>query len=178
MSTEEKRDKKLDELYDLIDGIEVAMLTTRRPDGRLVSRPMATLERARGADLWFATNIETHKIDELETDPHVNVAYYDPRSSEWVSVSGTARVSRNRKTVRQLYDPNWKAWLGKVDDDRDGGPDDPRIALIEIDADSVIYLKKDRAAPALLYEVAKGFVTAGPPATGEVRRVSRAELDR
>ena len=26
-------DKKLDDLYDLIDGIEVAMLTTRRADG-------------------------------------------------------------------------------------------------------------------------------------------------
>jgi len=34
--------KKLDELYALIDGIEIAMFTTRRPDGQLVSRPMAT----------------------------------------------------------------------------------------------------------------------------------------
>jgi general stress protein 26 len=32
----------VDELYDLIEDIEIAMMTTRRPDGRLVSRPMAT----------------------------------------------------------------------------------------------------------------------------------------
>ena len=32
--------EKLDDLYELIDGIEVAMLTTRRPDGHLVSRAM------------------------------------------------------------------------------------------------------------------------------------------
>ena len=38
-------DKPLDELYALIDKIEMAMLTTRRPDGRLVSRPMATQKR-------------------------------------------------------------------------------------------------------------------------------------
>ena len=38
-------DKKLDDLYDLIDGIEIAMLTTRRADGHLVSRPMQTQER-------------------------------------------------------------------------------------------------------------------------------------
>ena len=31
-------DKPLDELYALIEKIETAMLTTRRPDGRLVSR--------------------------------------------------------------------------------------------------------------------------------------------
>lgn len=34
--------KRIDDLYDLIDDIEIAMLTTRRSDGRLVSRPMAT----------------------------------------------------------------------------------------------------------------------------------------
>ena len=35
-------EKKLTELYELIEGIEIAMFTTRRPDGHLVSRPMAT----------------------------------------------------------------------------------------------------------------------------------------
>ena len=33
-------EKKLDDLYKLIDGIDIAMLTTRRADGHLVSRPM------------------------------------------------------------------------------------------------------------------------------------------
>src|SRR5678816_1538396 len=69
-------DKKLDDLYDLIDGIEIAMLTTRRADGHLVSRPMQTQERTSGMDLWFMTNIETHKLDDLMSDPHVNLAYY------------------------------------------------------------------------------------------------------
>ena len=35
-------DSHVDDLYALIDGIEVAMLTTRRPDGQLVSRAMPT----------------------------------------------------------------------------------------------------------------------------------------
>ncbi|MDB4870708.1 MAG: pyridoxamine 5-phosphate oxidase-related FMN-binding protein, partial [Gemmatimonadales bacterium] len=47
--------KKIDELYDLIEGIETAMFTTRRADGLLVSRPMATQERIEGADLFFVT---------------------------------------------------------------------------------------------------------------------------
>ena len=80
-STDPDRDdapltKKLDDLYRLIEGIEIAMFTTRRPDGRLVSRPMATQTQAEGSDLWFVTNIESHKLDELEFDPQVNLAYY------------------------------------------------------------------------------------------------------
>ena len=42
---------KIEELYELIEGIEIAMFTTRRDDGHLVSRPMATQARADGADL-------------------------------------------------------------------------------------------------------------------------------
>ena len=46
--------KKLDELYGLIEGIEIAMFTTRRADGHLVSRPMATQTQAEGSDLYDA----------------------------------------------------------------------------------------------------------------------------
>lgn len=58
-------EKKLDDLYALIEGMEVAMMTTRRPDGYLVSRPMQTQDREAVADLWFVTNEESLKLDEL-----------------------------------------------------------------------------------------------------------------
>jgi general stress protein 26 len=102
--------KKLDELYGLIEGIETAMFTTRRPNGQLVSRPMATQHRIQDADLWFVTDAETNKLDELALDPHVNCAYYNNKSREWVSVSGVARVSKNRTKIRQLYKEDWKVW--------------------------------------------------------------------
>ena len=94
--------KKLDDLYKLIDGIEIAMFTTRRPDGHLVSRPMATQERVTGTDLWFVTDVSSNKLDELATDPHVNLAYYNVKSREWVSVAGTATVTQDRNLIREL----------------------------------------------------------------------------
>jgi general stress protein 26 len=168
----EKTDgKRIEELYELIGNIETAMLTTRRSDGRMVSRPMATQAREPIADLWFVTDIESHKMDELEHDPHVNLAYFDNDRYEWVSVSGTARISTDRDLIRSLYKPDWKIWFGKVDEVRDGGPDDPRLALILVDADSVVYMKRDKPAPLVLFEVAKGFLTGSAPEFGEVERV-------
>ena len=169
-------DKRIEDLHELIDGIEIAMLTTRRPDGRLVSRPMATQKHEAGADLWFVTDIETSKIDELETDPHVNVSYYRDRTREWVSVSGLAQISRDRARIHELYAPDWRAWFGELDDVRDGGPDDPRIALILVSAESVIYMKQNKPAPVVLFEVAKGMVTGTPPDVGEVRTLTTADL--
>ncbi|HET9454548.1 MAG TPA: pyridoxamine 5'-phosphate oxidase family protein, partial [Gemmatimonadaceae bacterium] len=48
-------EKKLDDLYKLIDDMEVCLFTTRRGDGRLVTRPMQVQERTSGTDLWFVT---------------------------------------------------------------------------------------------------------------------------
>ncbi len=169
-------DKKLAELYELIDGIEIAMFTTRRPDGHLVSRPMATQTQAQGTDLWFVTDIESHKLDELAQDPHVNLAYYRDRTREWVSVSGTGLVIHDRRAIRELYRPDWKVWFGDEGGERDGGPDDPRIALVLVDVHSVIYLKLDKPRPLVLFEVAKGMVTGTPPEVGELRELSEGEL--
>jgi general stress protein 26 len=168
--------KKLDELYALIDGIEICMFTTRRPDGHLVSRPMATQTQAEGSDLWFVTDVESHKLDELESDPHVNLAYYRDRTKEWVSVSGTAIVSQDRKAIRELYRPDWKAWFGDEGGDRDGGPDDPRLALILVDVHSVTYLKVDKPRPVVLFEVLKGMVTGQAPNIGVERSLSGPEM--
>lgn len=163
--------KQLDELYELIDKIETAMFTTRRPDGRLVSRPMATQKRDPLADLWFVTDIESHKLDELQGDPHVNLAYFDTDSYEWVSVSGTARISTDRAKIRELYQPDWRAWFGKIDETRDGGPDDPRLALVLVDADSVVYMRREKSKPMVLFELAKGMVTGSQPDIGETHRL-------
>ena len=170
--------KKLKELYQLIDGIEIAMFTTRRQDGRLVSRPMATQTQAEGSDLWFVTDIESHKLDELEFDPQVNLAYYKDRTREWVSVSGTASVTQDRRAIRELYRKDWRAWFGDQGGERDGGPDDPRLALVSVDVESVVYLKVDKPGPLVLFEVAKGMVTGTPPDVGAQRKVSGAELDQ
>jgi general stress protein 26 len=171
-------EKKLDDLYDLIDGIEIAMLTTRRADGHLVSRPMQTQERETGLDLWFMTNVETHKLDDLMNDPHVNLAYYKDRSREWVSVSGIATVSTDRDLIRELYKPDWKAWLGDDGGDRDGSAADPRIALILVDAESVTYMKVTKPKPVVLFEVARAMLTGSPPKVGSIRNVTERELER
>ncbi len=168
--------KKLKDLYDLIEGMEIAMFTTRRPDGQLVSRPMATQTQAEGTDLWFVTDVESHKLDELDNDPHVNLAYYRDRTREWVSVSGTATITQDRRLIHELYRPDWKAWFGDLGGERDGGPDDPRLALIMVETESVTYLKVDKPSPVVLFEVVKGMVTGSPPDIGEERHVDKSEL--
>lgn len=170
---EETKQGSLDELYEHIDDIEIAMFTTRRADGHLVSRPMATQVRAAGADLWFVTARDTEKLVEIGDDPHVNLGYYKDRTKEWVSISGTARIVDDRSKIRELYRPDWRAWFGDDGGPQDGTPDDPRIILIGVDIHFASYMQVNKPQPVVLFEVLKGMVTGDAPDVGEVREVKR-----
>lgn len=145
--------------YDLVEKIETAMLTTRRADGLLVSRPMATQALSSGADLWFASAKGTEKIEEIRHDKNVNLSYYQNRTREWISVSGVAKVVRDRDKIRELWRPDWRAWFGDEGGANDGTADDPRIVLIGVNIKFAVYLELNKPQPVVLFEVVRGMIT-------------------
>ncbi len=171
-----RTEEKLERLYELVQDIKIALLTTRRRDGSLVSRPMATQRRADGAHFWFVTARGLPKLDEVAVDPNVNLAYVRPNGREWVSVSGVARISRDRAKIRELYEPDWKVWFPDEGGERDGGPEDPRMVLLGVEARTAHFLTAEKPAPAVLFEYVKGLVTRRMPEVAEVETVSAGEL--
>jgi general stress protein 26 len=163
----------LDKFYALVDQIEIAMMTTRRPDGHLESRAMANQKRAAGADLWFVSAEGTGKLRALEQDPHVNLSYYKDGTREWISVSGLARISRDRQKIRELYAPDWKMWFPDEGDPRHGTPDDPRLVLIGVDIHAAVFLEVNKPKPIVLFELAKGWLMGQMPDVGEMHRIGR-----
>ena len=71
--------------------------------------------------------------EELDYDPHVNVSFYDPSTTNWISVSGTAKLSTDRNLIKQYWNTGVKAWFGDLGDGvRKGDENDPRISVIEV----------------------------------------------
>jgi general stress protein 26 len=168
---------ELHTLYEMIDELDTAMLTTRRSDGHLVSRAMANQKHAPGADLWFVTRDTSGKLGDLANDPHINLAYYKDRTREWISVAGLAKISRDRATIAQLFAEDWKMWFGDEGDPRHGTPDDPRIVLIGVDVHSAVFLEVNKPMPIVLYEIAKGWITGTEPKIGELHGVGTTVQD-
>jgi general stress protein 26 len=162
----------LDKLFEMIDDLETAMLTTRRADGHLVARAMANQKRTAGADLWFVTSEGSGKLAEIEADPHVNVAYYKDRTREWISVSGLAKLSRDRQIIRALYAPDWKMWFPEEGDPRHGTAEDPRIVAIGVTVHSAVFLEVNKPQPIVLFELVKGWVTGTEPNVGEMHKIN------
>jgi general stress protein 26 len=162
---------ELEKLYAAIESIDTAMMTTRRSDGHLRSRAMANQKKAAGADLWFVCREGTAKLADLAQDPHVNLTYYRDSNREWVSISGTAVISRDRAKIAELYAPDWKMWFGEEGDPRHGTADDPRIVLIGVTVHGAEFLEINKPRPVLLYELVKGWMTGNEPELGEMHEL-------
>lgn len=132
MKQSAERQASISRLADLIKGVEIAMLTTTSHDGRLVSRPLGTQEVEFDGDLWFATSIDSPKVKEIEANPRVNVSYASASKNTYVSVSGLAKISRDRKKIDALWSPAMKIFFPE-------GKDDPSLCLIHVEVESAEY---------------------------------------
>ena len=158
-------------MYDMVAELKTAMMVTRRPDGHLVSRAMATQKHAPGADLWFVAAEGSAKLDEIRNDPNLNLSYFNPKTMEWISISGVAFLSRDKSVIQRLYEPDWKMWFPDEGDPRHGTSDDPRMVLIGVTVHSAVFFEVDKPRPVVLFEMVKGWATGTMPEFGEVHHV-------
>ena len=89
-----------------------------------------------------------------------------------MSASGIASVSRDRRKIAELYEPDWKGWFGQDGDPRHGTSDDPRIVLIGINVHAAVFLEVNKPKPVILFELAKGWLTGERAEAGETHELN------
>ena len=116
-------------VWTLIKDIGIALLVTTGDGGALRGRPMAAMNKDFDGELWFVSQEGTPKLEEIADHGQVLVAYSEPKSQNYVSVSGRARIVRDAAKVKDLWTESARVWFPK-------GPDDPNIALICVTVDT------------------------------------------
>jgi general stress protein 26 len=98
---------------------------------------MANQKRADDADLWFVTAEGSCKLRDLEHAPCELGVLQTGLVRMGVGV-GYRQSSRDRNKIKELYEPDWKAWFGQEGEPRHGTPDDPRVVLIGINVHAAV----------------------------------------
>jgi general stress protein 26 len=150
----------LRKLGELIDNIEVAMMTTRAADGSLVSRPLQTLKLDDNGELIFFTAADSHKVDELTQESGVNLAYADPGEQRYVSVRGRARMDRDEATIGELWSPVQKVFFPE-------GKDDPNLMVLRVRVLDASYWEAAGNFIARALDVARGMISDSPQDLGK-----------
>lgn len=165
MENTKTREEAIEKLNGLIEDIDFAMLTTVDTDGVLRSRPMSTQEAEFDGTLWFFTSDNTHKIEEIERDNRVNASYAKPEDNVYVSVSGTASMTKDRAKMEELWNPILKAWFPE-------GLDDPHICLLKVDVEQAEYWDSPSSTLVQIAGFVKALVTGQSADGGENEKIN------
>jgi general stress protein 26 len=156
--TQRRRDPEaVAKVREMLKDARIAMLTTIAADGNLVTRPMATQQVQFDGDAWFFSEADSPKIAEIQADPRMNAAYTE--GGNYVSLSGTASLVDDLDKKRELWNSFAEAWFQCK-------PEDPRVALIKLSADTAEYWDTPGRASSLIAMV-KGKLKGERPDVGE-----------
>ena len=151
-------------LYELIDDIKIAMLTTVEKNGTLHTRPMANQKAEKAGTLWFFTEKDGSVAGNVRANPRLSLGYAS--SGAYATVSGVGKVVGDRAKISELWSDDVKAWFPK-------GKTDPNLVLLRVDPE----MGEFWTFPSAPISQAIGYVKAkltGEPADdiGENRKVA------
>jgi len=147
-----------DKLWDLIRSIEVAMMVTEDGD-YLRGRPMIGSQSNFDGTLWFFTRASSHKVDEVAREHRVNLSYAHPGKQDYVSVSGLARLVRDRSEIETHWSESLRVWFPN-------GKDDPDIALLQVTVQRAEFWDAPSSAMLHAYGYVKAALTGKSPQPG------------
>ncbi len=151
-------------LWSMVKDIGFAMLTTE-DGGSLRARPMVAAQDDFDGTLWFFTRKSSHKVDEVESEHQVGVTYSDPKSQNYVSLSGRARLLQDKASVAQHWAESMRTWFPK-------GVDDPEAAVLEVRIESGEYWDAPNSTMVHAYGYIKARLTGESPHPGENQKVA------
>jgi general stress protein 26 len=152
--------------WRMMDELGFCMLATLEGEGgatAIRARPMAAYVCREEGAVYFLTDAESAKAEELEARPQVNLAFGDPRAMQFVSVSGTASVSNDREKIRELWGTPAKAWWDS--------PDDPSLRVLKVAPADAQYWDSPGKLRAYV-RMAAAAVSDARPAMGENEKVT------
>lgn len=114
-------------LYEMIDKVKIAMLTTVEANGQLHTRPMHNQEADDQGDIWFFTEKNGAIASELAGNTQVSLGYADTGGT-YVALSGTGEMVHDKGAIDAKWTEDNKAWFP-------AGKDDPNIALLRVTPD-------------------------------------------
>jgi|SRR4051794_3490308 len=152
-------------LHALVKDIDFCMLTTIDERGDLHSRPMSSNgEIDPDGYMWFFTGAYSQKVSEINDTPRVNVSFADPQNQNYVSITGRARLIRDREKIDDLWRPQFQMWFPE-------GKDDPDIALLRVKIEKAEYWDSPANPVSYVLDFVSALVTGEEPNSGEHKRL-------
>ena len=117
----------------------------------LTVRPMAVQKKDEEGNFWFLSASDSHKNQDIQADPKVQLLFQGGAHSDFLSVYGVATISTDKELIKELWEPLLKTWFT-------GGVDDPRITVIKVATNEAYYWDNKHGDAVALVKMAAGAI--------------------
>jgi general stress protein 26 len=114
-------------------------------------RPMAVQKKDEEGNFWFLSASDSHKNQDIQADPHVQLLFQGSAHSDFLSIYGVATISTDKELIKELWEPLIKTWFT-------GGIDDPRITVIKVETKEAYYWDNKHGDAVALVKMAAGAI--------------------
>lgn len=142
----------IEKMRELAESAKICHFVTGLSRKPLSSRPMATQEVDEHGNFWFLSKEASHKNEDVDDDPEVQLFYSNTSSSEYLTVFGYAEIIHDRQKLEELWNPFVKTWFTE-------GKDDPTISIIRVQPVDAYYWDTKTNRLVSLLKIAAGAVT-------------------
>lgn len=120
-------------LKDIVKNAETCFFcTTSSGAGSGGTRPMSMRQVDDEGNIWFLSASDSHKNLEIGRDPKVKLYFQGAAHSEFLSIDGSATITRDKARIKELWSFPLKTWFTE-------GEDDPRITAIKVTPNDSYY---------------------------------------
>lgn len=121
----------IDKFKELIKHESTCLFTTQLTQVPLTTRPMGVQKVCDQGNFWFLSSSDSDKNAEILIDNRVQLFFVNTSDYEFLSVYGTATISRDKQKIDEFWSEINKAWFE--------GKDDPRITVIKVTPEEGFY---------------------------------------
>jgi general stress protein 26 len=92
----------IDRIWTIADRLDPCMFVTCDGDGQRVRPVYARVRRDEGA-VYVLTDTKGCKLDQIDSNPHVSLAFSDARANDYVVINGTAQAAHDPAKARDVW---------------------------------------------------------------------------
>lgn len=143
----------VEKLKELAKGAENCFFCTDIKTGLPMSvRPMSVLDVDDSGNLWFMSQKDSEKNNEISTDPFTHLFFQQNKNSGFLNIYGISEVIEDRAKIEELWSPLLKVWF-------QDGKDDEKISLIRVTPTQVYYWDTKHGEAIAFLKMAASVIT-------------------
>lgn len=140
-------------IKELIDEAKSCFFCTNIRSGKpFTTRPMAVQQVDEEGTIWFLSAEDSHKNEEVNENPFVQLLFQGSNHSDFLSIYGKAMITKDQKKIDELWEPLVKTWFTE-------GKEDPRITVLKVTPEEGYYWDTKHGQTVAFVKMVAGAIT-------------------